>query len=120
MAREGCGWLRSRYLEEIVNRMQTEESHVVKWVLNRSTTENTITRKHLNCTNWCVLSWHYNTEAPNIWTSGAHMHGTVLFLGTLRFVGSSYIPQCRGKFALSESTVSKFGKIFHFPAKLLN
>ncbi len=43
---------------------------------------------------------------------------TVLFqtpLGSLDCTRKSYIPPCRGKFALSESTVSKFGKIFIFP-----
>ncbi len=39
-------------------------------------------------------------------------------LGSLDCTRKSYIPPCRGKFALSESTVSKFGKIFH--AILLN
>ncbi len=47
---------------------------------------------------------------------------TVLFkapLGSLDCTRKSYIPPCRGKFALSESTVSKFGKIFIFPLNYL-
>ncbi len=39
-------------------------------------------------------------------------HGA--FLDTFRFVGL-YKKVCTGKFAPSESTVSKFGKIFIFP-----
>ncbi len=43
---------------------------------------------------------------------------TVLFWapsGLLDCTRKSYIPPCTGKFALSEPTVSKFGKIFIFP-----
>ncbi len=39
-----------------------------------------------------------------------------VILGCLRFVSlyKSYLPTCRGQFALPESTFSKFGKIFIF------
>ncbi len=36
-------------------------------------------------------------------------------LGSLDCTRKFYVPLCRGKFALSESTASKFGKIFIFP-----
>ncbi len=46
-------------------------------------------------------------------TATPSIHGA--FLGSLDCTRKSYIPPCTGKFALSESTVRKFGKIFIFP-----
>ncbi len=44
------------------------------------------------------------------------VHGAFYaFLGSLHCTRKSYTPPCRGKFALSESTVSKIGKKIIFP-----
>ncbi len=77
---------------------------------------------HVNKLNMSAFSENrieFNLKRKPDWPSTLFTVLCRQLLGSSDCTRKSYIPPCRGKFALSESTVSQEGKFCHLPAILL-
>ncbi len=114
----GAMWQSPRWARRTASRRFTSKHECRKWTL-KLISASFLMLFCLACNflphNWQIgvnkgLTYYIATNAFYLTSHGAFQ----ALLGSLDCTRKSYIPPCRGKFALSESIVSKFGRTFIF------